>query len=336
MRLHSLTLYERNTATDRIAGFANFVRRRIGRIGQQLRCRAAEWELSELDDRTLRDIGLTRSQVHAAAYGLLRLGGASREEPAREPKQACEQVGSTIGGAPATAPRRRCSPCYRLAAALVAPAVLATSPAAGDAFAHLPRVADLPAGTVKVSPPVPGMGEHWANPTTLKWSLAVAASLFPAGAGGAHADWLDSAWNEDWAGRHGHPSISMSSGARHVVLPAVLLQQVYDESLTTVQALGAFLDRFGQRCSGLIDLNAPHRDLKVTLSLKTPASLQQLTEEDRDTLRTAWEAAYPSDRTEEHIPLLFAVSPVSFGYGIDDLPTRRIRCVAPGDDEPTS
>jgi len=56
MRLHSLTLYERNTATDRIAGFANFVRRRISRIGQQLRCRAAEWELSELDDRTLRDI----------------------------------------------------------------------------------------------------------------------------------------------------------------------------------------------------------------------------------------------------------------------------------------
>ena len=27
--------------------------------------------------------------------------------------------------------------------------------------------ADLPAGTIKVSPPVPGMGEHWANPRNL-------------------------------------------------------------------------------------------------------------------------------------------------------------------------
>jgi len=34
----------------------------------------------------------------------------------------------------------------------------------------------------------------------------------------------------------------MSSGAR-CRIAAVLLQQVYDESLTTVQALGAFLDR---------------------------------------------------------------------------------------------
>jgi hypothetical protein len=171
---------------------------------------------------------------------------------------------------------------------------------------------------------------------TLKWSLAVAASLFPAGAAGAHAGWLDSAWNEDWAGRHGHPAISMSGDAVHVVLPAVLLQQAYDEGLTTMQALGAFLDRYGQRCSGLIDLNAPHRDLKVTLSLETPASLEQLTEEDRDTLRTAWEGGYPSDRIEEHVPLLFTVSPVTFSYGINYLPTRRIRCVAPGDDAPTS
>ena len=35
---------------------------------------AGERELALLDDRMLHDIGLTRSQAHAAAYGLLKLG----------------------------------------------------------------------------------------------------------------------------------------------------------------------------------------------------------------------------------------------------------------------
>jgi uncharacterized protein YjiS (DUF1127 family) len=42
--------------------------------------------LAQLDDHLLRDIGLTRSQAHAAAYGLLNLGersasGQSEESP---------------------------------------------------------------------------------------------------------------------------------------------------------------------------------------------------------------------------------------------------------------
>lgn len=32
---------------------------------------------------------------------------------------------------------------------------------------HLPRASDLPPGAVRISPHVPGMGEHWANPRDL-------------------------------------------------------------------------------------------------------------------------------------------------------------------------
>jgi hypothetical protein len=32
---------------------------------------------------------------------------------------------------------------------------------------RLPKVDDLPPGTIKLSPPIPGMGEHWANPKDL-------------------------------------------------------------------------------------------------------------------------------------------------------------------------
>jgi hypothetical protein len=34
-------------------------------------------------------------------------------------------------------------------------------------LSQLPRTQALPAGVVQVSPYVPGMGEHWANPTNL-------------------------------------------------------------------------------------------------------------------------------------------------------------------------
>jgi uncharacterized protein YjiS (DUF1127 family) len=40
-------------------------------VQHKLRSRAGERALMELDDRALHDIGLTRSNIHAAAYGLL-------------------------------------------------------------------------------------------------------------------------------------------------------------------------------------------------------------------------------------------------------------------------
>jgi uncharacterized protein YjiS (DUF1127 family) len=44
---------------------------------QRVRRRIGPQQLAQLDDHLLRDIGLTRSQAHAAAYGLLKLGEPS-------------------------------------------------------------------------------------------------------------------------------------------------------------------------------------------------------------------------------------------------------------------
>ena len=58
----------------------------------------------------------------------------------------------------------------KLAAALVAGLAMVAAAQASRAdtsFDKLPKVESLPKGVVQVSPFVPGMGEHWANPATL-------------------------------------------------------------------------------------------------------------------------------------------------------------------------
>jgi uncharacterized protein YjiS (DUF1127 family) len=47
--------------------------KRIDPMRRRARRSLGAQQLAELDDHLLRDIGLTRSQVNAAAYGLLRL-----------------------------------------------------------------------------------------------------------------------------------------------------------------------------------------------------------------------------------------------------------------------
>jgi uncharacterized protein YjiS (DUF1127 family) len=133
-------------------GLADRVRqasqRLLESVRHELRCRAGERALAELDDDRLADLGLTRAEIHAAAYGLL-------DRNARPP--------SSVHAVTASAMRRT-------AAAILAlfiwsgPAAWATEQ---QGWRHLPSVGDLPLGTVKVSPFVPGMGVHWANPKDL-------------------------------------------------------------------------------------------------------------------------------------------------------------------------
>jgi hypothetical protein len=122
-------------------------------IRLELRCRAGERELMALDGRVLADIGLHRCRTYGTVYGLLD-----------EERMAASQRGGRACGEKAGGTARRW--------ALVATALLAGllgAPAWADAgpFDRLPTVRDLPRGVIKVSPFIPGMGEHWANPKNL-------------------------------------------------------------------------------------------------------------------------------------------------------------------------
>lgn len=67
--------------TALLAGLAHLMRNKvIDPMRRHARWRGGERELARLDDRLLRDIGLTRSQVHAAAYGLVGPSGDAATE----------------------------------------------------------------------------------------------------------------------------------------------------------------------------------------------------------------------------------------------------------------
>jgi hypothetical protein len=143
--------------------------------------------MMKLDDHMLKDIGLTRSEIHAAAHGLLDRGPAS--EPIRPQRMTSAWRGAWF----------TCSALLSRAVRLLGPTAVAiliwanpTAWAADEAAARLPTIEDLPPGVVRVSPspsdmgepwargspgmrehwarvspPVPGMGEHWAKPQDL-------------------------------------------------------------------------------------------------------------------------------------------------------------------------
>jgi uncharacterized protein YjiS (DUF1127 family) len=61
-----------------LAGLADLVHdHMIDPMRRRARARTGEREMARLDDHLLRDIGLTRSEIHAAAYGLLSRDRAS-------------------------------------------------------------------------------------------------------------------------------------------------------------------------------------------------------------------------------------------------------------------
>jgi hypothetical protein len=154
------------------------------------------------------------------------------------------------------------------------------------------------------------------------------------GTGIAQADWVDDAWSEDSVRINGNPAVTISGDAIYVVLPAATLHQAYDAGVTTEDALRVFLDRHGQRCSDLIDLNVPHPNLNVTLSLQGWIPFEDIQEGDE--VLSTLENAYLKYHSDDSIPLLFTSSPVKFKFSINYVPTRQVRCVAPKDDGPIS
>ena len=161
----------------------------------------------------------------------------------------------------------------------------------------------------------------------LTLSTAALALAILAGSGPARADWLGDAWSEQAVRRNGSPAITIGRNSIHVVLPEPTLRQAHAEGMTTERALGQFLEKYGQRCSGLLNLNERHASLKVKLSLQTPTSFDDIP--DGDEVLTEMKAEFLKRYSDRGSPALFTVAPEHIELTIDYVPTRQVRCVAP-------
>ncbi|MDE2103799.1 MAG: hypothetical protein KGL39_41560 [Patescibacteria group bacterium] len=117
--------------------------------------------------------------------------------------------------------------------------------------------------------------------------LALAAALILLPALPARADWLADAWSPDTVVRTGGPAITLSDTGGIVVLPAAALAAARRAGLTAKQALTAFLERYIQHCSDLLDADQPHAGLVVALSLTRATTLSGLfvTDDEEQTFR---------------------------------------------------
>ena len=133
---------------------------------------------------------------------------------------------------------------------------------------------------------------------------------------------------------NGTPAITFHADSVYVVFPIATLLQAHVEGITTEDAVRAFLERYGQRCSNLIDLNAPHSSLRVRLSLQSPADLGDIDQEDE--VLFSFRSVYLKEKLDPDVPSLFTVSPDHLDLTINYVPTRQVHCVSPGAVSPTS
>jgi len=161
----------------------------------------------------------------------------------------------------------------------------------------------------------------------MKLILSAAALAVLLASGPVRADWLADAWSDQSVRRNGSPAITIGRNSIHVVLPEHTLRQAHAEGMTTERAVGDFLEKYGQRCSGLLDLNARHAALKVKLSLQTRSSFDDIP--DGDAVLAEMKAEFLKRYSDRGSPVLFTVAPDHVELTIDYVPTRQVRCVAP-------
>jgi hypothetical protein len=153
----------------------------------------------------------------------------------------------------------------------------------------------------------------------------VAAAMLIAGP--AHANWLDHAWDAQAVEANLAPAITLGAAGVLLVLPQETLDAAHAAGLSTPDAVQQLVERYGQHCSDVIDLDQPHQHLRVQLFIEKrvafPAAPAGTQGEVRDALKSR-QSALPPDT--------LAVTPEdSSELFIDYVPARSAHCIAPGD-----
>jgi hypothetical protein len=142
----------------------------------------------------------------------------------------------------------------------------------------------------------------------------------------AQADWLDRAWDGQAVDENREPSITLGETGVLVVLPQTTLDDAHAAGLSTPDAVRQILERYGQHCSAVIDLDRPHPHLRVELYLEKNIALATAPSDTRSEVQGALKSQAPKappdtlSVTAENYSELF----------IDYVPRRIAHCTEPG------
>jgi hypothetical protein len=159
----------------------------------------------------------------------------------------------------------------------------------------------------------------------LKYAVFLAGLL---SATAARADWLDRAWQEDVVNETGGPAVTLSADGVILVLPDSALNEAHAAGVSTRDAVRLFIERHGQHCSDIIDLDEPQRNLKVQLFVSRPVALEDASERVQGEVLNALKEA--KQRKFPRVKSLFVTADEHTDLVIDYVPTRRATCVQPG------
>lgn len=146
----------------------------------------------------------------------------------------------------------------------------------------------------------------------------------------ANADWLERAFSGEVVAETGHPAITLGAAGILLVLPEATLQEAHAAGVNTPDAVRLFVQRYGQHCSDVLDLDRSHRHVKVLLFVLRPVALEEASErvqgEILDALKTAKTKPLP------RVDSLFVAADEATELFVDYVPERKASCVQPGDE----
>ncbi|HWI27751.1 MAG TPA: hypothetical protein VN668_12330 [Stellaceae bacterium] len=143
----------------------------------------------------------------------------------------------------------------------------------------------------------------------------------------AYADWVDRAWDQHAVEENRMPAITLGETGVLLVLPKETLDEAHQAGLSTPQAAERLLQRYGQHCASVIDLNQPHPHLKVQLFLERRVDFRSAPPTVKEEIG---EALTAKTGQAEAPDTLSVTSDQSSDFFIDYVPDRTAHCVVPG------
>lgn len=152
---------------------------------------------------------------------------------------------------------------------------------------------------------------------------AVIAIVSPATAG-----WLENAASDDMIDANGMLAVTLGDAGVLLVVPEAVIQEAQAAGIGIAEATRLLVQRYGQRCSDVLDLDRPHAHLRVHVFLQRPVALEDASErvqgEILDALKTA------KTKPLAHVQNLFVTAEERAEVFIDHVPGRKGQCVQPG------